>query len=116
MNSFITRVFVVFSAACLFLAPSRLFALDQPLMRAAIADLRAAKTADDPLPLLQKAWKELKNAAPDKGGYRIKAMQIVREAIDAEKAGDKEKMQDKISHAISEVWSGIGRGTQNEQG
>jgi hypothetical protein len=84
-------------------------------MRTAIADLRAARTADDPLPLLQKAWKELKNALPDKGGYRIKAMEEVRAAIDAEKAGDKQKMQDKIDHAISEVWSGIGRGSQNEQ-
>ena len=115
MNTYITRAFLVVSGVCLFFAPHHSFALDQPLMRDAIALLRQAKTADDPLPLLQKAWKELKNGEPNKGGYRIKAMEEVKEAIDDANAGKKDAMLDKINHAISEVWSAIGRGAQNEQ-
>ena len=114
MNLFITRALVVVSAICLFFVPQRSSALDQPDMRDAIALLRQAKTSDDALPLLQKAWKELKDAAHDKGGYRIRAMQEVREAIDAQKAGDKQQMLDKIDHAISEIWTGIGHGERNE--
>ena len=99
---------------CLLVIPYHAFALDQPMMRDALATLREAKTADDPLPLLQKARKILKDAEHDKGGYRVKAMQEITEAIEADKSGDKEKTQEKISHAISDVWTGIGYGARHE--
>ena len=80
---------------------------DQQKMRGAIEALQDAKTAEKPLPFLEEAKKHLKHAAGNKKGSRVEAVQIVNDAIEAAKAGDKVKMAGKISRAISEIHSGI---------
>ena len=89
------------------LASTHLIAADQPKMRGAIEALQDAKTAEKPLPLLEEAKKHLKNAAGNKKGSRVDAVQIVNDAIEAAKAGDKVKMEGKINRAISEIHSGM---------
>ena len=113
MNTFITRAFIFVFGIFFILAPVPAFALDQPLMRDAVDLFRKAKAADDPLPLLQDALKKLENAAHDKGGFRVKAIEQVHEAIESVKDGDKQKTQDKIDHAIATVWAGINSGNRN---
>ena len=113
MNTFIVRAFVIVFGIFFILAPIPVFALDQPLMRDAVDLLRKAKAADDPLPLLQDAENKLENAARDKGGFRVKALEQVHEAIESVKDGDKQKTQDKIDHAIATVWAGINAGSRN---
>jgi len=54
--------------ALLIFAVAGLAAGDQPFMRAARADLMTAKS-------------ELQKAIPDKGGHRVKAIQLVNQAI-----------------------------------
>lgn len=46
----------------------------QPMMKAALASLNKAKN-------------QLEKATPDKGGHRVKAMELVNQAIDEVKAG-----------------------------
>ena len=60
--------------ALLILAVAGLAAGDQPFMRAARADLLTAKS-------------ELQKAIPDKGGHRVKALQLVNQAIAQVNAG-----------------------------
>jgi hypothetical protein len=82
---------------------------DQPHMRAAIGHLEAAKTAKEPLTSLRAARKALVNAKPNKEGQRKDAIGYVDEAIAFATTGDKAKMLEKISKAISNVKSGIAR-------
>ncbi len=82
---------------------------DQPHMRAAIGHLEAAQTAKDPLTSLRAARKALVNARPNKEGQRKDAIAYVDEAIAFATTGDKAKMQEKITKAISNVKSGIAR-------
>ena len=60
--------------ALLILAVAGLAAGDQPFMRAARADLMTAKS-------------ELQKAIPDKGGHRVKAIQLTNQAIAQVNAG-----------------------------
>jgi hypothetical protein len=60
--------------ALLIFAVAGLAAGDQPFMRAARADLMTAKS-------------ELQKAIPDKGGHRVKAIQLVNQAIAQVNAG-----------------------------
>jgi hypothetical protein len=60
--------------ALLVLAVAGLAAGDQPFMRAARADLMTARS-------------ELQKATPDKGGHRVKALQLVNQAIAQVNAG-----------------------------
>ena len=60
--------------ALLIFAMAGLAAGDQPFMRAARADLNTAKS-------------ELQKAIPDKGGHRVKALQLVNQAIAQVNAG-----------------------------
>jgi hypothetical protein len=60
--------------ALLIFAVAGLAAGDQPFMRAARADLMTAKS-------------ELQKAIPDKGGHRVKAIQLVNQAIAEVNAG-----------------------------
>jgi len=60
--------------ALLVFAIAGLAAGDQPFMRAARADLMTAKS-------------ELQKAIPDKGGHRVKAIQLVNQAIAQVNAG-----------------------------
>ena len=79
-------------------------------MRAALGHLEAAKTAKDPVVSLRAARKQLLNAASNKAGQRKDAIGYVDEAIAlAVAGGDKGKLQEKISKAISNVKSGIAR-------
>ncbi|WP_206026271.1 hypothetical protein [Roseimicrobium sp. ORNL1] len=81
---------------------------DQPHMRAALELLQTAKKSDTPLPMLTSARKHLKNAAKNKGGARVEALELVDEAIAQAKAGDKKKTEQKINAAIANIHSGMG--------
>ncbi len=80
---------------------------DQPRMRAAIDLLNAAKTAESPLPVLRAAKKKLHEARPNKHGERLDAIEAVNEAIALATVGDKNKMVQKIDHAVAQVYSGM---------
>lgn len=82
---------------------------DQPHMREAIGHLEAARTAKAPLTSLNAARKELVSAKPNKKGQRKDAIAYVDEAIAYATTGDRAKMQEKITKAISNVKSGIAR-------
>lgn len=81
----------------------------QPHMRTALGHLEAARTAKDPLTSLRAARKALVKAKPNKEGQRKDAIGYVDEAIAFPTTGDKDKMQEKITKAISNVKSGIAR-------
>ncbi|MFN2507915.1 MAG: hypothetical protein ABR589_03985 [Chthoniobacterales bacterium] len=83
---------------------------DQPHMRAALGLLNAARTAENPLPVLKAAKKQLREARHNKGGERLDALAAVDEAIALAMVGDKNKMVQKIDHAIAQVHSGIHKG------
>lgn len=82
---------------------------DQPHMRTALGHLEAARTAKAPLTSLRAARKALVHARPNKEGQRKHAIGYVDEAIAFATTGDKAKMQEKITKAISNVKSGIAR-------
>jgi hypothetical protein len=96
--------------AVLFLFAFQAFALDQPRMRDAIGYLKEAKASDQPLVPLEKARHELQEAARNKKGWRVAALQEVNEAIGFANSGDKQKMIAKIDHAIADIWTGIDNG------
>ena len=81
---------------------------DQPHMRAALELLQSAKKSDQPLPMLMSARKHLKNAAKNKGGARVEALELVNEAIAQAKVGDPKKTEQKINAAIANIHSGMG--------
>lgn len=72
--------------------------------------LQDAKTSAHPLPLLQAAHKQLSKAAHDKGGERVGALPILKEAIAEARVGDHQKMVEKIDHVIAKVHAGISKG------
>jgi predicted esterase len=83
---------------------------DQPHMRAAVELLQSAKKSDQPLPMLQAAKKHLLKARPNKKGERYDALEAVNEAIAQATVGkDREKMEQKINHAISQIHSGMAK-------
>ncbi|HYF34907.1 MAG TPA: hypothetical protein VD994_06400 [Prosthecobacter sp.] len=82
---------------------------DQPHMRAAIELLQAAKQANKPLPMLNAAKKHIQKAAPNKKGERVDALAAVNEAIASATTGDKEKMEQKVNHAIAQLHSGMAK-------
>ena len=89
------------------LVSTSLIAADQPKPRGAIEALQDAKTAENPLPLLEEAKKHMKKTARNMKGSRVDALQIINDAIELAKAGDKVKMEGKINRAISEIHSGM---------
>lgn len=82
---------------------------DSPGVRAAIDLLQAAKKAADPVPLLQDARKQLKNAEGIKGSIRLEAQQLIKEAIAEAGTGDKKKVEPKINAAIAKIHKGVGK-------
>lgn len=82
---------------------------DQPNMRAALELLQAAKKSDQPMPMLQAAKQRLKGASKNKGGERLEAIEYVNEAMAMAKAGDKDKMEQKVNAAIANIHSGMGK-------
>jgi tetratricopeptide (TPR) repeat protein len=107
----ITRAFVTLLVIVLFqsLIPLAKGDPTQPRMENAIEQLEAAKTAERPLPDLEAARKALKNARQNKDGQRLDALGFVNEAIEYAKAGDKEKMLERINKAIANAKSGMAR-------
>lgn len=81
----------------------------QPRMQDAVSLLKAAKTAENPLPLLHKARAQLQSARHNKGGDRVEAIKAVNEAIVFAQSGDKKKMSTKINVAIAETHGGMAR-------
>lgn len=67
--------------------------------------LKAAKTDGDPVPDLQQALKRLNRATNDKGGKKEEAISLVNEAITLEQNGDTTGANEKIDHAISEIYA-----------
>jgi hypothetical protein len=88
-------------------------ALDQPHMRNTIDLLQDAKKSAHPLPLLEAAHHQLATAKHDKGGERKEALPILKEAIAEARAGDHQKMVEKIDHVIAKVHAGIFKGKNN---
>lgn len=107
MTAPIQRVLLIAVLACLqstsLLAGER----GQPRMQDAVSLLKAAKTAQDPLPLLHKARARLQSARRNKGGERVDAIKAVNEAIVFAETGDKKKMSTKIDVAIAQTHGGM---------
>jgi hypothetical protein len=96
-------------AACavILLSTSTLVRADFPQQRKALDELQAAKTADDPMPLLKSAKDRIANANKgNKGGDKEDVIAKINEAIKECKAGNKDKMAQKISAAISNLHQG----------
>jgi hypothetical protein len=98
---------LILLALALLVGSAMISRADQPHMRAAIEALQAAKTAELPVPHLELARRHLNQSSPDKRGSRLDAIEIVNDAIKLAKAGDLEKMRQKIGRAIAEVHSGM---------
>ena len=81
---------------------------EQPQPSAVIDLLQAAKKSSDPVPLLQDARKQLKNATGIKGSVRLEAQQLIKEAIAEAQTGDKKKVEPKINAAIAKIHKGVG--------
>ena len=64
---------------------------DQPQPGAIIDLLQAAKRSSDPVPLLQDARKQLKNATGIKGSVRLEAQQLIKEAIAEAQTGTRRR-------------------------
>ena len=85
-----------------------------PNQRKAIDDLQAAKKSSDPMPLLESAKKHLTNAnRGNKVGDRDDALDKLEEAIAALKAGDKQKMEQKINATIANINQGKDKSKKN---
>ena len=82
---------------------------DLPNQRKAIDDLQAAKKAADPMPLLQSAKNHLSKANKgNKDGDRDDALKKLEEAINELKAGNRDKMAQKINATIANIQQGKG--------
>ena len=77
----------------------------QPQMQDALRLLREAKAAPT-IETLLKAKAHLEKADHDKGGHRVKAIELIEEAIHAKKDGSHRKAIAKIEQAIHEVEKG----------
>lgn len=90
---------------------------DLPKQRKAVDQLQAAKKASDPMPLLESAKKLLTEANKgNKVGDRNDALDKVNEAIAELKAGDKQKMEQKISAAIANIHQGKDKSKSKSKG
>ena len=101
------RLLVRVACAMLTLATATLVRADFPQQRKALDELQAAKTAEDPMPLLKSAKDRIANANKgNKGGDKEDVIAKINEAIKELKAGDKNKMAQKINAAISNLQQG----------
>lgn len=103
----VVRVVVVLTALLSLLSPAHAGAY-QPKMQAALDLLEQAKASPEPIPLLEQAKSNLQEAAHNKGGRRLDAIEAIDKAIEVAKSGA--DPTGKISHAITMVKSGISRG------
>jgi len=74
MRTRLTHTGIVLTLALMSLAPQHLYAEEQPHMQAALQHLRAAA-------------EELEKADRDKGGHRVQALNLTRQAINHVQAG-----------------------------
>lgn len=78
-------------------------------MEATVHDLQDAKQSDKPLNYLESAKKALQHAKHNKHGEKHAAMALIDEAIERARAGDLEKMRQKIDAAIADLHSGMSK-------
>ena len=89
------------------LAAAPLHAADTPKLERTIDLLQSAKTSSEPMPLLERARKQLTAAKKgNKAGERDEAVEKLDEAIAELKAGDRKKMEQKINAAIFNINGG----------
>lgn len=103
----ILRLLVRAACAVIMLSTVTSVRADLPKQRRALDELQAAKTADDPMPLLKSARDHISDANKgNKGGDKGDVIGKIDEAIKECKAGNKEKMAQKINAAISNLHQG----------
>ena len=101
------RLLVRAACAVILLNTASLALADLPQQRKALDELQAAKTADDPMPLLESAKERISKANKgNKGGDKKDVIAKIDEAIKEAKAGNKDKMGQKINAAISNLHQG----------
>jgi hypothetical protein len=101
------RLLVRAACAVILLSTATSVRADFPQQRKALDELQAAKTADDPMPLLKSAKDRIANANKgNKGGDKGDVIGKIDEAIKECKAGNKDKMTQKINAAISNLHQG----------
>ena len=79
----------------------------QPQMQDAIRLLRQAQAAPC-IEALQKAKFHLEKASQDKGGHRVRAIELIDQAIRAERNGFHPMASSKVEQAIFQVQKGVG--------
>lgn len=111
MSTFLSKVIAVASVAVL--CQTALVRAEsetkQYNMEATVHDLQDAKKSDKPLEGLESAKKALQHAKHNKHGERHAAMAFIDEAIERARAGDLEKMKQKIDAAIADLHSGMSK-------
>jgi hypothetical protein len=95
------------ACAVLLFSSSTMVRADLPQQRKALDELQAAKKADDPLPLLESAKDRITKANKgNRGGDKKDVIAKIDEAIQELKAGNKNKMEQKINAAIANLHQG----------
>jgi hypothetical protein len=97
------RFIALMVALCFFGTGLNALASHSPNLDAAIACLKDAKAADDPIPKLKESIKWLNRATNQKGGKKEEAIGLVNDAIALVQSGDKDAATEKIDHAIAEI-------------
>ncbi len=82
----------------------------QPRMHAALDALHAARSAVDPIPDLKTAMERLNVAVRNKAGYRVEAMDIIKQAIAEVQAKKRHEADKLIDQAINKVEKGVASG------
>jgi hypothetical protein len=105
LHSFRTPLIVALTALSLTLGVNRLHA-DQPEMNMAIEQLEKAKHEPNHAEHLEKAKFHLEEAARNKHGERVAAIEQIRMALDDVRKGELHRMEEHINAAIHEVREG----------
>lgn len=87
MKNKLTRTLIVASLTLAFTCTPDQARAEQPRMDKAIELLQEAKTAKDPVAVLEKAKTHVENATKGKGGRRVTAINKIDKAIAAKKKG-----------------------------
>ncbi|MEA3208713.1 MAG: hypothetical protein QOE70_1770 [Chthoniobacter sp.] len=107
MNHCIFRIILAACIAFAAFASQSTVRAEQPHMEKAIDLLQKAKTDSTPIPMLQKAKEQIKDARHNKGGRRGDAIEAINEAIEVSKKGG--NPESKINQAIAMIHSGTDR-------
>ncbi|MBE7496391.1 MAG: hypothetical protein HS117_15725 [Verrucomicrobiaceae bacterium] len=88
---------------------------DFPQQRKALDEFQAAKKAADPMPLLESARERISKANKgNKGGDKKDVIDKIDEAIKELRAGNKDKMEQKINAAIANLHQGKDKSKQSK--